>query len=442
MPKQGVFTRAVVGVLTLATALISVSATAAEATTPAVPPARDTATATDAPGQVLDPNGNVVTSSPTTSDADVHTATATDNGNTISLTLSTYGNPNPSTDPGWNNNTPSALYTFAAWYILTSSGHPYTAYFETNTTPGAKRGTLSGEIDAITGGQPALSCAVTAAYNPVTGYQVSFASRCLGNISYFKWYAYIVYRPGGSAPSYFLTKAAPEQPYPLTPDNIVYAPTVTPGPAAPPPPGYWFTASDGGVFTFGQDHFYGSTGNIKLNKPIVGMAATPDGEGYWLVASDGGVFAFGDATFYGSTGGITLNKPIVGMAVTQDGGGYWLVASDGGIFSFGDATFYGSTGEITLNKPIVGMAVTHDGNGYWLVASDGGIFSFGDATFYGSTGGITLNKPVVGMATTHDGNGYWLVASDGGIFSFGDATFYGSTGGITLNKPVVGMAAT
>ena len=35
---------------------------------------------------------------------------------------------------------------------------------------------------------------------------------------------------------------------------------------------------------------------MKLNKPIVGMAATPTGKGYWLVASDGGVFSFGDAT--------------------------------------------------------------------------------------------------------------------------------------------------
>ena len=43
------------------------------------------------------------------------------------------------------------------------------------------------------------------------------------------------------------------------------------------------------------------------------MATTPDGGGYWLVASDGGVFTFGDAVFKGSTGALTLNKPIVGM---------------------------------------------------------------------------------------------------------------------------------
>ena len=29
------------------------------------------------------------------------------------------------------------------------------------------------------------------------------------------------------------------------------------------------------------------------------MAATPTGKGYWLVASDGGIFTFGDAHFYG-----------------------------------------------------------------------------------------------------------------------------------------------
>ena len=65
------------------------------------------------------------------------------------------------------------------------------------------------------------------------------------------------------------------------------------------------------------------------------MAATPDGGGYWLVAADGGIFTFGDARFFGSTGNLHLNQPIVGMAATPDGNGYWLVAADGGIFSFG-----------------------------------------------------------------------------------------------------------
>ena len=157
----------------------------------------------------------------------------------------------------------------------------------------------------------------------------------------------------------------------------------------------------------------------------------PDGKGYWLVASDGGIFAFGDAGFYGSTGNIRLNRPVVGMAPSSDGRGYWLVASDGGIFAFGNATFHGSTGNIALNKPIVGMAPSGDANGYWLVASDGGIFTFGDAQFDGSAGAVPLQQPVVGMATAPFGSGYWLTAADGGMFSYGrGAVFYGSVPGI------------
>jgi hypothetical protein len=207
-------------------------------------------------------------------------------------------------------------------------------------------------------------------------------------------------------------------------------------------PAYWLVATDGGIFSFGGAHFYGSTGNIALNKPIVGMAATPDGLGYWMVASDGGIFSYGDAQFYGSTGNIALNKPVVGMTPTPDGGGYWLVASDGGIFSYGDAHFYGSTGAMVLNKPVVGMAATPDGKGYWLVASDGGIFAFGDATFWGSTGNLVLNKPVIGMITGPAGAGYFLVASDGGMFSFGTAPFFGSLGGLPLKRPIVAAATT
>jgi len=86
------------------------------------------------------------------------------------------------------------------------------------------------------------------------------------------------------------------------------------------------------------------------------MASTPSGRGYWMVASDGGIFTFGDAQFYGSTGSMRLNKPIVGMAESGFGAGYWLVASDGGIFSFGEAAFYGSAGNLQLASPVVGMA--------------------------------------------------------------------------------------
>ncbi len=197
-------------------------------------------------------------------------------------------------------------------------------------------------------------------------------------------------------------------------------------------PGYWLLGSDGGVFAFGAARFHGSTGAIRLNQPIVSMAATPSGEGYWLVARDGGVFAFGDAVFHGSTGAIRLNKPIVGMAATATGGGYWLVASDGGIFAFGDAVFFGSTGALKLNRPVIGMAAAPDGQGYWLMGSDGGVFGFGSAAFHGSVPGVGVDTGVVSLGATPSGRGYWALGADGGVFSFGDAVFRGSLPGSGL----------
>ena len=189
--------------------------------------------------------------------------------------------------------------------------------------------------------------------------------------------------------------------------------------------GYWVVAADGGVFSFGGAAFYGSTGAMRLNRPIVGMAATPTGHGYWLVASDGGIFAFGDARFFGSTGGIHLNKPVVGMAATPGGNGYWLVASDGGIFSFGAAAFAGSTGATPLNQPIVAMMARPSGHGYWLLAADGGLFSFGDAGFFGSLPAQHVQATVAGGRATRTGGGYLMVAKNGAVYSFGDAPQFG-----------------
>ena len=55
-------------------------------------------------------------------------------------------------------------------------------------------------------------------------------------------------------------------------------------------------------------------GGRHLDAPIVSMAGTQLGDGYWLAAADGGVFSFGDAKFLGSTGGAHLVQPVVGMA--------------------------------------------------------------------------------------------------------------------------------
>ena len=77
-------------------------------------------------------------------------------------------------------------------------------------------------------------------------------------------------------------------------------------------------------------------GGTDLNFPIVGIAATPTGRGYWLVATDGGVFSFGDARFFGSTGSLRLAAPVIDVATTQSGRGYGLLAANGGIFAFGE----------------------------------------------------------------------------------------------------------
>ena len=203
-------------------------------------------------------------------------------------------------------------------------------------------------------------------------------------------------------------------------------------------------------FQAGDDAVLGSNGwhmNRKDQRQTGSWAATdlhdaPTGEvgkGYWMVASDGGVFAFGEARGYGSTGNIQLNQPMVGMASTPNGQGYWLVAADGGIFPFGNAVGRGSTGNVRLNRQMVGMARTASGNGYWLVAADGGIFPFGDAVGYGSAGNLPLVRPVNGIAHFPTG-GYTMVASDGGTFSYG-AINYGSFGGLPLFRPIVGIAA-
>jgi ribosomal protein L24E len=202
--------------------------------------------------------------------------------------------------------------------------------------------------------------------------------------------------------------------------------------------GYWLLGSDGGIFSYGDAHFYGSTGAMPLNQPVVGISPTPSGRGYWLVASDGGIFTFGDARFYGSTGAMHLNQPIIGMASTPNGRGYWLVASDGGIFTFGNARFHGSTGGTVLFSTIAGMATTRSGHGYWLASADGRVFPFGDAP---AMNGVSSMAPIVGLQSTPGGTGLWLVASDGAVFATGNARYSGGASGPSSSvEQAVGIA--
>ncbi len=153
--------------------------------------------------------------------------------------------------------------------------------------------------------------------------------------------------------------------------------------ATPDGKGYWLMSGDGGIFTYGDATFEGTPGQLNpanapggansvepLNKPTVAMSPSADGKGYWEVAADGGIFTFGDAAYHGSTGQLNpaqqpggsnsvvagLVKPIDGMVPTSTGGGYWMVAGDGGIFAFGDAGFVGSLGGKSIPAPIVAMA--------------------------------------------------------------------------------------
>ena len=212
------------------------------------------------------------------------------------------------------------------------------------------------------------------------------------------------------------------------------------GAATPSGSGLWRVAADGGVFSSGDAHFYGSTGAIHLNRPIVGMARTASGHGYWLVASDGGIFSLGDAAFHGSTGAIHLNKPVIGMERTASGHGYWLVASDGGIFAFGDAAFYGSTGGQHLTSPIVGMQRTPTGHGYWMLRADGYVYAFGDAHSYGNVAGCTNYHGARSLLVSPDGHGYWIGTNDGSVVPLGDARKLGMPSSITA-APVALMLA-
>ena len=218
-------------------------------------------------------------------------------------------------------------------------------------------------------------------------------------------------------------------------------PTTRSGPSSsftdtfvPSPRGYWLVGSDGGIFSFGQAQFYGSTGSLHLQRPVVGMVPTADHGGYWLDASDGGIFAYGDTQFYGSLPGLglhpagsglpnSLNAPIVGMVPSIDDGGYFMVASDGGVFAFGDAHFAGSCPGIGgCSGAAVAVMPDASGNGYWLVTSTGNIYTFGDAPYFGAPGHGTVTSAV----PTPDGLGYLVLLSNGQVFHYGDAAAAGS----------------
>jgi hypothetical protein len=159
--------------------------------------------------------------------------------------------------------------------------------------------------------------------------------------------------------------------------------------------GLWALTTSGHVLTVGSARSFGEV-TRRVNGTWLHLEPRPQGDGYWLVGSDGGIFTFGAAKFFGSTGNRRLNQPIVSMAATPSGNGYWLVARDGGVFTFGDARFYGTTAGAAKPPAVVGIQPTSTGRGYWLFARDGGVHAFGDAKALGSATG---RGPIVAAVT-------------------------------------------
>jgi hypothetical protein len=230
---------------------------------------------------------------------------------------------------------------------------------------------------------------------------------------------------GGQAAIYALGQSRPCSEGPASSSTVDPPRVVIPDPAvglsAGPGDGYRIVVAGGTVI---QQPGAVLEGGGDSAAAFVGMAADPSG-GFWLATSDGGVFSYGDAHFCGSAGAVKLVAPVVGMAPTADGKGYWLVGADGGVFSYGDAHFYGSAGADHLTAPVVGITGDNATGGYWLGAADGGVFSY-HAAFHGSAGGTTLDAPVTGITATPNSGGYWLVAGDGGVFTYGNAPYHGT----------------
>jgi hypothetical protein len=95
------------------------------------------------------------------------------------------------------------------------------------------------------------------------------------------------------------------------------------GITAPPGGGYLLVTSKGAVIAFAPSGEYPDHGDLSsehLAAPIVGVSFSRNGAGgYWLSAQDGGVFTFGDTTFFGSAAGTRLAAPVVAISSVGQG---------------------------------------------------------------------------------------------------------------------------
>jgi hypothetical protein len=278
-------------------------------------------------------------------------------------------------------------------------------------------GFVNGESKSSLSSQPTCTTTATSASSPSPPTYRSWCS-------------------GASDPDYTISYVpgavtVNDQPPPQTPA----APA--PVPATPRTYGYWLVGSDGGIFTFGSAQFYGSTGNIKLQRPVVGISPTASRAGYWLVASDGGVFAFGDARFEGSCPGMGgCSGAAVAVVPDASGNGYWLITQTGNVYAFGDAPFYGAPGN--QGSPVTSAVRTVDGGGYWVLLADGAVYAYGDAVGRGGpVGAVGGFNPASAIFADGSGGGYWVGSAAGAVYSYGDAPDDGSMAGNHLNGSII-----
>jgi hypothetical protein len=308
--------------------------------------------------------------------------------------------------------------------------------------------------------------------------------------------------------SFIITYGTPlstTSPFPAVPvaTGTSGAPAPLPAPptmplSTPTSPGYWLSAVDGGVFSFGSAKFHGSPvslwpANEQGLSIVTGIAPTPDGGGYWLSTVFGGVFPFGDAKYEGALVSMDDLAETLGIVPTHDGKGYLMVSATGGVYAFGDAHFYGSCGtvgshcgpgQITALLPDTSghgywlltstckmvpfgdapnitdadcqtfasasrvaarsVALTPDGQGFWVLLVNGRVFPEGDAktmSSWTSNVSATATDPAEVLLPTTDGKGAWLVQAHGEVTSLGDATSLGDVSNTKLNAQIFAAAS-
>jgi hypothetical protein len=195
--------------------------------------------------------------------------------------------------------------------------------------------------------------------------------------------------------------------------------------------GYWEVAGDGGVFSYGNAQYAGSTPSGYTGS-FTSMAHYGKNDAYWLLDSTGQIYAYKAPYYGGSPTG--YNGSFVGIEYNGSSG-YWLLDSTGQIYSYGNAAYYGGS-PTGYNGSFVGIAATPDHRGYWLVDSTGQVYAYGDAAYYGAPVG---QNSIVGITASPNG-GYWEVSSSGGVFSY-NAPFYGSAPGLGYTENnIVGIS--